>query len=177
MSRRHHKTPHRHRVKAHTRDGKRIGAYWRGKGNPPRRIGRFRSLTKKDKYEEFNITFDYGKNRKEKVTVMAIDMDDAMNLALENRTSKLKPKNAVIRDGVGEFLGSVAGKVIGGTHVAHAKYKFETEKAKRRAEEIKAMSVAERERKTRKMIYRARQLGDPVAQRWCEKYGVAWERV
>jgi len=54
---------------------------------------------------------------------------------------------------------------------------METEKAKREAEEIKAMSVAERERKTRKMIYRARVLGDRVAQLWCEKYGVAWKEV
>lgn len=176
---RHHRSPHRHSVRAHTRDGHHIRSYMRGQGSPPRRIRRFRSLTDESstrKFEEFKISFDYGKGRKEEVTVMARDMDDAMNLALQRRKSKLKPKNAVIRDGVGEFLGKVVGKAVGEIRIGREKYKLETARARERQKELGAMNLAERERFVKRKIRQAR-LGDREAQIFLERYHIAWETV
>lgn len=178
------KSPIKHIVSTHMREGTRINSFLRGKGariqsasNSRRsQIRRAHQTARMGKYEEFKITFDYGKGRKEQVTVQAHDMDDAMNLALKRRKSKLKPINAVIKDGIGEWLGKISGKVVGQIRIGREKYKLETARARETQLKIGAMNLAERERFVKRKIHQAK-LGDREAQILLENYNVAWESV
>lgn len=58
-----------------------------------------------DEWEHFTITFVYEDDDTETVPVMARDADDALNLALNNRSKKSKKvKTSVVQDGIGDVI-------------------------------------------------------------------------
>jgi len=73
--------------------------------------------SRRKSFEHYKITFYYKGGKQETVNVAARDSDDALNLALKNRKTKLKPRSIAIKDGVGEVLAKIAtgfGKVHAG---------------------------------------------------------------
>lgn len=182
------KSPIRHRVKQHTRQGHRVQGYMRGHGTQSRRPFTKRRLkgegTTRKTMEDYTITFYYSKGRKETIPMAARDSDDALNLALHRRKKKhLKPIKIVIKDGIGRILGSVVGKVAGG--IQSAVQAFRAERAKGIPErealsQIREMKEAERakirEDFAKKQLTRAK-TGDRSAQIWCESHHIAWQAV
>ncbi|MBA7493560.1 hypothetical protein ES702_04119 [subsurface metagenome] len=181
------KLPIRHKVRTHTRNGKRVRSYMRGKGKSESKpyIGKLRHEGSSRKtMEDYKIIFYYSKKRKETVKVAARDSDDALSLALKRRKRKgLKPLKIMVIDGVGAILGTIAGAVAGGVHSAlvafraqHAKGAEERAKLTQLREESEAKKKAWLEETAKKMLDKAR-AGNRPSQIWCEKHHIAWEQV
>jgi hypothetical protein len=182
------KSPVRHRVKTHTRQGKRINSFMRGHGKKTspyskKKLLKHEGSTRKT-MEDYKITFFYSKGRKETLPVAARDADDALNVALKNRKYKnLKPLRIDIKDGLGAMLGSVAGAAAGGIHSAivsfraqYAKGAKERAKLKQLQEERDAEKKAWLEDKSEEMLTKAK-AGNRPAQIWCEQHNIGWESV
>lgn len=140
------KSPVRHVVHAHTREGYPVTNFQRGKGEheiqttSPRDL--FESSRKmreegssRETWEVYTITFYYSKGRKEKVTVVAEDSDDALNHALKIRKQSLKPIRMTVKDGII----SVTSTLVGGA--AEFTQKMADVGRKHRIEQIKMDSV------------------------------------
>lgn len=182
------KSPARHRVKSHKRKGKQVKSYERGSGTRQIRTTRRKLVGKEGSsrktMEDYEITFYYSKGRKETVPIAARDSDDALNLALERRKKKhLKPIKIMVKDGVGSILGTITGKIAGGTQAAVAAFRAERMKGATEREalkQVREMREAERdvlrEEFAKRQLARARR-GDRAAQIWCEQHNIAWEAV
>lgn len=184
------KTSIRHRVKTHTRNGKTVRSYSRGKGARRRSVARASSRTiakegsSRKTMEDYKVVFHYANKTKEMVPTAARDADDALSLAMKKRKRKrLKPVKIEVIDGLGAILGTIVGKVAGG--IASAAQAFRAQRAKGASEreaqkQVREMSIAERDKLREEFattqLAKAR-AGDRAAQIWCEKHHIAWEQV
>ena len=105
MTRRHHKSPVRHSVRAHVRDGKRIGSYMRGHGSPSnieRRSSRFKRLSELTGGEPkpFTVNFKYSKKKGdgESVIVISRSYQKALDEAYEEKKDQRNPISVEIVD-------------------------------------------------------------------------------
>ena len=179
------KSPIRHQVRCYKREGKIVHSFLRGHGqtkhtNLIHPISRVKRI--KDDFEEYKVTFHYTGNRKETIDMAANKPDVALEEAFKLRKCKgLKPIKIEIKDGIGNFLGSMVGKVAGSAHDAVSSYR--TEYAKGVEERAKATEVLKEgaakekaflESKAIEMVKRARK-GDRTAQIYCDDNHIAWE--
>lgn len=182
------KSPSRHRVRPHKRMGKTVKSYVRGKGTSQKHSSRHKVVGKEGSsrktMEDYEITFYYSKDRKEVVPVAARDSDDALNLALQRRKMKhLKPIKILVVDGIGAILGTIVGKVAGGTRSAIEAFRMDYAKGaseREAAKQVREMSIAQRdalrEAFAKKQLARAK-AGNRAAQIWCEQHNIAWMEV
>ena len=184
------RSPSRHTVKKYTRKGKTVKSHLRGRGSKTTRRSRVVGKTvgkegsARKTMEDYEITFYYSKGRKEVVPVAGRDSDDALNLALQRRKMKnLKPIKILIVDGLGSILGTIAGKVAGGTRSAVEAFRKDYSKGASEREamkQVREMNIAEknalREAFAEKQLARAKK-GNRAAQIWCEDHNIAWVNV
>ena len=182
------KSPVKHKVKSHVREGKRVNSYVRGHGTQSKpytkkRLVRHDGSSRKT-MEDYKIIFYYSNKRKETVLVAARDSDDALNIALKRRKMKsLKPIKIMVIDSFGSVLGSVFGKVAGGIQSAAAAYRAERAKGAPEREVLKQVrEMKESERAELREDFASKQLtraksGDRAAQIWSEKHNIGWESV
>ena len=178
------KTPIRHKVNRHIREGRVVHAYLRGRGRNNAKMANptMQKSKVKDDFEEYKVTFYYEGKRKETIDMAADNAYSALEEAFKLRKMQhLKPIRIDIRDGIGSFLGSIVGKVAGGVHSAINSFKESYAKgATERAESTAAMNESKAsekvflEDKAKEMVGRARR-GDRTAQIYCDDNHIAWE--
>lgn len=94
------KSPMRHRVKGHVRDGMRVHSYIRGSGSSSRR-----SALHGTELRRYNVEFTYPEGKKESVKVIASNTPDAFLNAYHHREhTDLRPTKVVAKNELGDII-------------------------------------------------------------------------
>lgn len=100
------KTPIKHLVKTHQRNGKIVKSYTRGKGTRFQKVWNTRARpTIKKTPKGYTVNFVFPNNSKETVKVIATDYHRAIDEALEEKTNKATPIEIhVVDPSLGEII-------------------------------------------------------------------------
>lgn len=112
------KSPRRHNVKAHTREGYRVNNYIRGKATGISPFISRRKLFKTDEARHYIVLFKYGDGTSEELKTISRSPIEAMTEADELRVSSLRPTEVVVKNQIGRIvkrLGGIALKTLKAT--------------------------------------------------------------
>ena len=99
------KSPIRHSVKAHVREGYRVSNYVRGKGSRVEQtFTSRRKILKTDEARHYVVLFKYGDGTSEELKTIARSPMEAVLEADELRVSSLRPTQVIVKNQVGKIL-------------------------------------------------------------------------
>ena len=146
------KSPRRHSVKSHVRNGYRVSSYVRGQGRTIPTLIR-RKIIKTDEPKSYTINFQYSKKKGdgESVVVIAKNYQDALDEAFEEKTDSRNPISIeVIDPDIGKAL-RIIGKGVGKGIKLGAKYAWIAGKTITK-ETAHAIAKSYREMRLRRLI-------------------------
>jgi len=149
----HRKSPIRHSVKEHTRQGNRVRSYARGQGKAQQSSFTQRRVLKKEGPKSFTINFKYSNkpNDGESVVVIARNYQDALDEAWEEKTDPRNPISVEVVDpDIGRAL-KILGRGVAKAVKLGAKYTYVAGKTVTK-EAAHAIAKSYREMRVRRLI-------------------------
>jgi len=177
------KSPVRHHVRSHRRQGHIIRSYIRGRGTVFPQYSRraVEDFSKSHEPREYTVTFKYLDRRRETVKTIAHSPKEAILFADTRRARKTqRPVEIVVKNMIGAIVGKIGAKFIGGIKEMAAAYKehraLSREEEEARKEHLELLrEKAELEKEKRLEVKKARaRAGDVAMQRYLTKKGITW---